>query len=118
MALKAILGDVVLPSAARGSGTHASGPIANSGATSNVVVLVHCTAVSGTSPTLNVVLQSSNDGSSWSSVASSATTQLTAAGNAMSNALVDDDYIQVLATVGGTDTPTATCRVAVLVIPS
>lgn len=118
MSLKPILGNVVLPSAARGAGTHASGPITNPGGTSNVVALVHCTAVSGTSPTLDVVLQTSPDGSTWTSVASSATTQLTAAGNAMSNALVDDDYIQVLATVGGSATPTATCRVAVLVIPS
>lgn len=118
MSLKAILGDVVLPSAARNAGTYSSGPIANPGATSNVVVLAHVSAVNGATPALDVVLQTSNDGSSWSSVASSATPQLTAAGNTMANALVDDDYIQVLATVAGAGTPAVTFRVAVMVIPS
>jgi hypothetical protein len=116
MSLRPVLGDIALPVAARGAGTYASGPIANAGNADVVLVMVHVTAVSGSTKTLDVVLQTSPDNSTWTSIASSAITQMTAAGSAQALAAIDDDYVQVLATVAGTGTPIVTCQVSVMVI--
>lgn len=119
MSLRTVSGDIALPFAtARAAGNYSSGPIANPGATSDVVALVHCTAITGTSPTVDVVLQTSPDNSTWTSVTGGATAQLTAAGNAVAYARCDAEYIQVKATIGGTASPTADFQVAVMVIPS
>lgn len=115
MSLSPVLGDVALTPAARGTGTHLSGPISAPGVAQDVVLLVHCTAASGTTPTLNVSLEESNDSSSWSAVSNSGVTQLTAAGNAMSNAVLTKQYARVTATVGGT-TPSFTFRATVLIV--
>jgi hypothetical protein len=115
MGLRAVQGDVALPLEARGAGTHVSGPVANAGAAADVAVLVHCTAATGTSPTLNVSLEESADGTTWTAVAGSGTAQLIAAGSAQSNARVSASFIRVTSTVGGT-TPSVTYRVAILAI--
>ena len=118
MALRNLMGDVAIPtSALRAAGTYASGPIANPGATSNVGVGLHVSAVGGSTQTIDCVLQTSPDGTTWTSLTSSATPQLTGVGNAYSNAFVPAEFIQVLATVGGTGSPTATFRVIVTVLP-
>lgn len=109
------MGDVALPSAARGAGTFTSGPIANAGTAADVLLMVHVSAVSGT-PTLNVSLEQSADGSSWSAVTGSGITQLTAAGNAVAFASITANYVRVTSTVAG-GTPSVTFRAAVLVIP-
>lgn len=110
------MGDLALPSAARGAGTFTSGPVAPAGTAADAVLLVHCTAVAGTTPTLNASLEESDDGSSWTAVTGSAITQLSAAGNAVANARINKSYVRVTSTVAGT-TPTVTYRVTVLVIP-
>lgn len=115
MGLRETVGDALLPSAARGAGTYTSGPVANAGTAADVVLLVHASAVSGT-PTLNVSLEQSADGSSWTGIAGSGITQLTAAGNAVAYATVTQNYVRATATVAGT-TPSVTFRVAALVIP-
>lgn len=115
MALKPAFSDVALASAARGSGTYTAGPIAAAGQASDVILMVHCTAASGTSPTLNASLEESNDGSSWTAVTGSAITQLTAAGNAMSNAQATKQYVRVTSTVAGT-TPSFTYRASLLIV--
>lgn len=115
MGLRNAMGDLALSSAARGSGTHTSGPVTNAGVAADVVVLVHCTAASGTGPTLDVSLEESADGSTWTAVTGSAATQLTAAGNRTSTARVSKNYVRVTSTVAGT-TPSFTYSVAVLVI--
>jgi hypothetical protein len=115
MALRPAVGDVALESAARGSGTHVSGPIGNAGQATAVLLMVHCTAASGTSPTLNVSLQDSADGVSWAAVANSGTTQLTAAGNAVAAAVAPRNFVRVTATVAGT-TPSFTFSASVLAV--
>src|SRR5438309_5351391 len=106
--LRLIEGDVALPSAARGSGTVTSGPIAGSGFAGDVLLAVHCTAASGTSPTLNASLEESADGvGSWTAIAGSSVTQLVAAGNAMAFAAASKPFVRVTSAVAGT-TPSFT----------
>lgn len=109
--MRQVNGDVVL-SGALGAGTTTSQQLPTNSA--DVLVMIHATAVSGTSPSLAVSLEQSNDGSSWSAVPSSAAPAVTAAGNAFANARVTQQLCRVTATVSGTATPTVTCRVAVL----
>jgi hypothetical protein len=114
MGLRNVLGDVALTLSAQAAGTVVSGPIANSGAAADVLVMAHVTAVSG-SPTLNYSLEESADGvSSWTAVTGSAGAQLTAAGNSMANARASKAFVRVTATVAGT-TPTVTGRIAVAI---
>lgn len=115
MALRPLLGEVALPSAARGSGTYVSGPIAAPNFAQDVALLVHCTAASGTGPTLNVSLEESSDGTTWTAITGSGATQLTAAGNESANAAPSKAYIRVTSTVAGTS-PSFTYRVTVLVV--
>lgn len=118
MSLRQVLGDVALKSAAQPAGTYASGPIANPGATSNVVALVHVSAVSGTTKTLDVAIQTSPDNTTWTSVTGGSIAQMSAVGNSICNAYIADQYVQVLATVAGSGTPIVTFRVEVMVIPA
>lgn len=110
MNLKPVTGGTALPAVARGGGTFTSGPAAAAGVASEVLLTVHCTAISGTTPTLDASLEQSADGSSWSAVAASAITQLTAAGSRTVAAAVTANYVRVTSTVGGTS-PSATYSV-------
>jgi hypothetical protein len=116
MALRPVLGDVALPSAARAAGTFTSGPVAAAGQATDVVLIVHATAATGT-PTLNCSLEESADGSSWTAIAGSSTAQLTAAGNTLAAVNVVKNYVRVTATVAGT-TPNVTFRAVLLVVPN
>jgi hypothetical protein len=109
------MGDIALNLTAAAAGTYVSGPVANAGLASDVVLLVHVTAVTGT-PTLNVSLEESSDGATWTALAGSAAAQLAAAGNSSANARPTKSYVRVTATVAGT-TPAVTFRATVLVIP-
>lgn len=109
------MGDLAIVATAAAVGTN-SGPLAPSGMAADVVLLVHCTALTGTGPTLNVSLEESVDGASWTAVANSGITQLTAAGHAMSNSRPTKSYVRVLSVIGGTG-PAATYRASVMVIP-
>jgi hypothetical protein len=111
MASRAVLGDVALPLAARGTGTFAGGPVAPAGEIQDVFLHVYCSAASGTTPTLNVSLEESDDGSTWTAIAGSAVPQLTAAGNAGGNATPAKKYVRATSVVAGT-TPSFTYRVA------
>src|ERR1044072_3282642 len=115
--LRIIEGDTALGSATRGSGTVQSGPVASAGTANDVVLAVHCTAASGTTPTLNGSLEESSDGSAWSAIPGSGITPLTAAGNALAFATVSKNYVRVTATVAGTP-PSFTFKASVLVVPS
>lgn len=107
-------GDVVLALAAAAAGTVTSGPVSTAGDAAAVLVMVHCTAIAGTTPTLNVSLEESDNGSSgWTAVTGSGTPQVTAAGNAVAFAAPAKNFVRVTATVGGT-TPAVTAKVAVL----
>src|SRR5690349_4610855 len=79
---------------------------------SHVVVAVHVSAVSGTTPSLTPKLQHSDDASSWSDVTGAAGTALTAAGNVLFNGHTTKKFVRVVATVSGT-TPSLTTTATV-----
>lgn len=116
MGLRNVQADVALPSAARGGGTFTSGPVAAAGGAADVLLSVHCTAATGTTPTLDASLEESADGASWSAVPGSAVAQVTAAGNRVAYAAVTKNYVRVTTTVAGT-TPSVTFRAAVWIRP-
>lgn len=66
-----------------------------------------CTAVSGTSPTLDTVVQTSADGSTWYSAGSF--TQVTGAG-AERKTFAVDRWVRFSHTIGGSSTPTVTAK--------
>jgi hypothetical protein len=114
MSFRSVIGDVALAGVLP-AGANNSPAVGVPGSVADVVVMVHVSAVSGTTPTLNVTLEQSADGSTgWTAVTGGAVTQLTAAGSALANAAVTQPYIRVVATVGGTASPTVTGRVALL----
>lgn len=116
MGFRNVQADLVLASAARtASGT--SGPIANPGVAADVLLMVHCSAASGTTPTLDVSLEESADNSNWTAITASAATQLTAAGNRVASARVTKNYVRVAYTIGGT-TPSFTFSATAMVAPN
>ncbi len=113
--MDAAQGDLALTLTAQGAGTVTSGPITSAGKAGHVLLMVHVSAITGTTPTLNVSLEQSADGASgWTALAGSAAAQLTAVGNAVAYAYPTANYVRVTATVGGT-TPAVTARIAALV---
>lgn len=74
-------------------------------------VTLNCTAVSGTSPTLSVLIQGSDDGgTTWYNVPNGTFTQLTAAGSQAVQLNTFSDYIRAGYTIAGT-TPSFTFAV-------
>jgi len=117
MGLRNVQGSVAEVSiSAGGAATNVSGPVANPGVATHVVLLVHVSATGGT-PTLNASLEQSDDNSSYSAVTGSSITQLTAAGNAIANAVVTKPYVRITSAVAGTS-PSVTYKASVLVLPT
>lgn len=116
MSLDYAFHDNPLPLLSRGAGAYATGPVANPGQVNNLLAMVYVSAGSGTTHTLDVVIQTSPDRSTWTTVTSG--TQITGAtGTQLLYAYVGSDlYAQVQATVGGTGTPTKTFNIGVLVL--
>jgi hypothetical protein len=109
-----VRGDVVLDLSAAAVTTN-SGAISAPQEGGPVMVAAHITAATGTTPTLDITLeQSANGTSGWATVTGSALTQVTAAGNRVGFAIPTQPYVRVAATIGGT-TPAFTGRVAVMV---
>ena len=107
-------GDVVLTLTAAAA-TVDSGPVSAPADGGPIIVAAHVTAATGTTPTLDVTLeQSANGTSGWATVTGSALTQITAAGNRIGFAAPTQPYVRVKATIGGT-TPAFTGSVAVVV---
>jgi hypothetical protein len=115
MGNRPVYGDVAFTSAAR-TATASSGPIAAAGQATLCIMLVHCTAASGTTPTLDAALEGSADNSSYAAITGGAATQLTAAGNRVACALATTNYVRVTATIAGT-TPSFTFSASVIFIP-
>lgn len=113
MSMRFPTGDVVL-SGTFGAGTHRSGPIGAASTVADVLVSTHVTAATGTTPSVSVALEQSDDGTSWTAVPGSSSGALTAAGNNISSAAITQQFARVAATVTGT-TPNVTLRVAVIV---
>lgn len=70
------------------------------------------TAVSGTNPTLDVLVQDSLDGVNWTTLI--AFTQLTGTGSELKKVANPAKFIRASWTIGGTDTPTFTFSVVFL----
>lgn len=115
MSLKPVFWDEYLKLSQRAAGTFSTGPVSNPGTANVVVALIYVTAVSGDTHTLDLVIQTSPDNSTWTTVATA--TQMTAAGSQMLNAYIGtDEYGQIVATVAGTNTPLVTFDLAALVL--
>jgi hypothetical protein len=96
--------DVITNTAALGATT--TGNKIDVGAFTGMDIYMSCTAVSGTSPTLDAVIWSSADGTVW--ISHTAFTQITAAATELKSLTAFGRYIRVIATIGGTATPTVT----------
>lgn len=107
MSNRAILGDIVLPSAVRTVATYTSGPVAPPNQVQGAILTLHATAVTGS---VVASLEESADGTSWSAITGSATASLSAAGNAVAFASTTKAYVRATSTVG---TTSATYSVAV-----
>lgn len=108
-------GDIALTLTAQGAATVKSAPFGAAGSAAYVLVMVHCTAITGTTPTLDVSLEESITGETgWTAVAASGTPQITAAGNYLAFAVPARNFVRVSATVAGT-TPSVTAKAAVMV---
>lgn len=90
-----------------------SGILTGAGTIAMMRAFLVCTAVSGTNPTLDVVLEDSPDGSTWFNVATFA--RLTAAGSqALDITKAFAQRWHVKYTIGGSNTPTFTFGVWVM----
>lgn len=116
MGLRPFMTDTALSHIARTAST-TSGPVAAAGVGQHALVMIHCSAASGTTPTLDASLEESADNSTWTAVAGSSITQLTAAGNRIANANVVKNYVRVTVTIGGT-TPSFTFSAVVALLPA
>lgn len=118
MSLKTMQADVAFTAAQRtlAGSPYASGPVANPGTARACILYVHCTAVSGTTPTLDVSLEESNDNVTYTAITGSGITQLTAAGNRIAYAAVNKQYVRATASVGGSASPTATFSADIAVL--
>lgn len=113
MTMRQVNGDVAM-SGTKTAGTYNSNPVDTGSGVGDVVVMTHVTAASGTSPTLIVNVDQSNDGSSWAAVTGGTAATLTAVGSGFCNVQVSQKFVRVTAVVAGT-TPSFTFRTAVLV---
>lgn len=107
-------GDVVLDLAAA-TATVNSGAVSAPQEGGPLLFAAHVTAITGTTPTLDVTVEQSANGSSgWAAIAGSALTQITAVGHRVGFVSPTQPYVRVVATIGGT-TPSVTGRIAVVV---
>lgn len=74
----------------------------NKGDVREGLLLVEVSAVSGTSPTLDVKLQTSPDGASWFDLPGGALAQITASGNYALKVANFGRFIRVAYSIGGT----------------
>tara|TARA_R110000764_G_scaffold100369_1_gene185344 strand:- start:197 stop:532 length:336 start_codon:yes stop_codon:yes gene_type:complete len=96
--------DVITTGASLGATT--TGNKIDVGSFRDIDMYMSCTAVSGTSPTLDAVVYSSADGTVW--IAHTTFTQITAASTELKYLNKFGRYIRVVATIGGSSTPTVT----------
>jgi hypothetical protein len=107
--------DMAFQNQTQAAGTFNSGPLANAGLASWCVLYANVSAASGTTHTLDVKLQGSNDSETWTDIAGAAITQITGTSNtATTSGPIPYDYVQAVATVGGTGTPSVTFAAAVV----
>lgn len=113
MSMRQVNGDVAL-SGVKTGGTYQSAPLDSGPGVADVVVFTSVSAVSGTSPSLVVSIEQSDDGSSWAAVVGGAAAAQSAVGSGYCNAPITQRFARVTATVSGT-TPSFTFRSVALV---
>ena len=101
-------GDAVTPVASAARTTSSNSGALDASGIRTVSLLLDVTAASGTTPTLNVSVEESDDGTTWRSVGAFA--QKTAVSNERKSFAIAGDYYRVVWTVGGT-TPSFTFSV-------
>lgn len=107
-----LVGDILHPATSRTSS--ASGTAVQTGAlsaTQYLYAVLHVTAVSGTSPTLDVIVESDSASNFPSTTTRVTFTQKTAIGSQYATRVagaITDDWWRVSWTIGGSDTPTFT----------
>lgn len=115
MSLKPVFSTTLFALAERAAGVFPSGPVSAPGHANNLIVCTFVSAVSGTTKTLDIAVQTSPDGATWTTIVSGA--QITAIGQQMITAFVGGGlYAQVLATVGGSGVPLMTFQLTAVVI--
>jgi len=110
--------DVTLfSSAARTASTNGSEAVLGFGNGRVLVCYLDVTAVSGTSPTLDVKIQESDDGSTWTDIDGGSFSQFTSTGQEYKVMLMSrsKDRIRAVATIGGTS-PSFTFKVEAVAI--
>lgn len=101
--------ETVVPGAARSAATGNSGTLTEYGAANTIRAQLDVTAASGTTPTLNVLIEDTLDGTNWNTVGTFA--QKTAAGREVINITTPfSDTLRVSWSIGGT-TPSFTFSV-------
>lgn len=101
----------IVASAARTASSNSGGLRQDTGDALNV--LVSTTAVTGTTPTLDVSVEWSNDGTNWAVGSPADTfTQITATGKVVKRFSVKAEQHRIVWAIGGTDTPTFTFSVS------
>jgi hypothetical protein len=99
----------IVASAARTTSSNSTGKVVDGG---NIALILAVTAVTGTNPTLDVVVQWSADGTNFfAAQAADSFTQVTATGGAAKLFTAKGPIYRVAWTVGGTATPTFTFSV-------
>jgi hypothetical protein len=105
-------GRTLTPAARTSTGTGTGIDMADTGP--ELYAILENGTTSGTSPTLDVKIQESDDNSTYSDITGAAFTQLTAAGG--ERILVRNRtkrYVRALGTIGGSSTPTFTYSVLI-----
>lgn len=108
----------LFPTAARTATVNGTGVDAR-GAIGDALVLLDSAAGTGTSPTLVVRLQDSDDNAVWADIAGATFAQVAAVASAQSiriNGTAARRFIRAVATIGGT-TPSFTFSVSLLITP-
>jgi hypothetical protein len=104
--VKVLLGAGARTASANGTGVDLQ-PLTHPGGR-NMKAFLDVAAASGTSPTLDVKMQESDDNSSFSDIAGATFTQATAAGQQQIHFHTTKRYVRAVAAIGGT-TPSFTC---------
>ena len=102
MTNRLLIGDDVIVAANAGPGTKKSNTLTAGGGIDNVLLMIHVTTFGGTTPTLAVGLEESDDGVTWTPIVGGDAPVISAIGNAITCAHVVKNLARVTSTITGT----------------
>ncbi len=105
------------PMSIAASATNADGAIRNVGYLGNAIVLLSATNTAGSTPTLDVKLQGSNDATNYADITGAAFTQVTTSNSVQAISLRIQEaplYIRATNVIGGTSSPAYIYSVTIL----